>query len=147
MARTIVGIIVGYITMFLLVFLVFTCVFLLMGTEWSFKPNSFDASNQWIAMSLIANLAIGIIGGLVCALIARGGKAPLILAVVVFVLGLLLAIPAVIAHNAGANLVRTGSTTQMEAMQKAREPIWVPFTFPIIGAVGVLIGGKLKKRN
>lgn len=147
MARTIVGIIVGYITMFVLVFLVFTCVFLLMGTEWSFKPNSFDASNQWIAMSLIANLAIGIIGGLVCALIARGGKAPLILAVVVFVLGLLLAIPAVIAHNAGANLVRTGSTTQMEAMQKAREPIWVPFTFPIIGAVGVLIGGKLKKRN
>ena len=44
--------------------------------------------------------------------------------VVVFVLGLLLAIPAVIAHNASANLVRTGSTTQMEAMQKAREPIW-----------------------
>ena len=64
MARTIVGIIVGYITMFVLVFLVFTCVFLLMGTEWSFKPNSFDASNQWVAMSLVANLVIGIIAGM-----------------------------------------------------------------------------------
>jgi hypothetical protein len=67
--------------------------------------------------------------------------------VAVFVLGLLLAIPAVIAHDARANLVRTGSTTHMEAMQKAREPIWVPFTFPIIGALGVLIRRKLKKQN
>ena len=133
--------------MFVLVFLTFTCVFLLMGTEWSFKPNSFDASNRWIVMSLIANLIIGIIGGLVCATIAKGGKAPTILALVVFVLGLLLAIPSLMAQRAHASLVRTGAVTQTEAMQKAREPIWVPFTFPIIGAVGVLIGGKLKKKG
>lgn len=147
MARTIVAVIVGYITMFVLVFATFTCVFLLMGTEWSFKPNSFDASNRWIVMSLIANLIIGIIGGLVCAIIAKGGKAPTILALVVFVLGLLLAIPSLMAQRANASLVRTGAVTQTEAMQKAREPIWVPFTFPIIGAVGVLIGGKLKKKG
>jgi peptidoglycan/LPS O-acetylase OafA/YrhL len=147
MGRTIVGIIVGYITMFVLVFLTFTCVFLLMGTEWSFKPNSFDASKRWIVMSLVANLIIGIIGGLVCVIIAKGGKAPTILALVVFVLGLLLAIPSLMAQQANANLVRTGTVTQTEAMQKAREPIWVPFTFPIIGAVGVLIGGKLKKKG
>jgi len=147
MGRTIVGIIVGYITMFVLVFLTFTCVFLLMGTEWSFKPNSFDASKRWIVMSLVANLIIGIIGGLVCAIIAKGGKAPTILALVVFVLGLLLAIPSLMAQRANASLVRTGAVTQTEAMQKAREPIWVPFTFPIIGAVGVLIGGKLKKKG
>jgi peptidoglycan/LPS O-acetylase OafA/YrhL len=147
MVRTIVGIIVGYITMFVLVFVVFTCVFLLMGTEWSFKPNSFDASNSWIAMALVANLIIGIAGGLVCALIAKGGKAPLILALVVFVLGLVLAIAAVRAHDAPTNQVRSGTVTQVEAMQKAREPLWVPFTFPVIGAVGVLIGGKLKKQT
>ena len=147
MARTIVAVIVGYITMFVLVFATFTCVFLLMGTEWSFKPNSFDASNRWIVMSLAANLIIGIIGGLVCAIIAKGGKAPTILALVVFVLGLLLAIPSLMAQRANASLVRTGAVTQTEAMQKAREPIWVPFTFPIIGAVGVLIGGKLKKKG
>jgi len=147
MARTIVAVIVGYITMFVLVFLTFTCVFLLMGTEWSFKPNSFDASKRWIVMSLVANLIIGIIGGLVCVIIAKGGKAPTILALVVFVLGLLLAIPSLMAQRANASLVRTGAVTQTEAMQKAREPIWVPFTFPIIGAVGVLIGGKLKKKG
>ena len=147
MARSIVAVIVGYIAMFVLVFVTFTCVFLLMGTEWSFKPNSFEASNAWITMALIANFIIGVIGGFVCALIAKRGKAAMILAIVVFVLGLLLAIPSVMAHNKNAGEVRTGNVSQMEAMQKASEPIWVPFTFPIIGAIGVLIGGKLKRSS
>ena len=146
MARTIIGVIVGYVVMFVLVFATFTCVFLLMGTEWSFKPGSFEASNSWIAMSLVANLIIGIVGGLVCALIARGGKAPMVLAIVVFVLGMLLAIPSIMAHKQSAGEVRTGNVSQMEAMTKANEPVWVPFTFPFLGAIGVLIGGKLKRR-
>ena len=147
MARSIVAVIVGYIAMFVLVFATFTCVFLLMGTEWSFKPNSFEASNAWITMALIANFIIGVIGGFVCALIAKRGKAATILAIVVFVLGLLLAIPGVMAHQRNAGGVRAGNVSQMEAMQKANEPIWVPFTFPIIGAIGVLIGGKLRHRT
>jgi hypothetical protein len=146
MARSIVAVIVGYVAMFVLVFATFTCVFLLMGTDWSFKPGSFEASNRWIAMSLVANLIIGVIGGLVCALIARGGKAPLVLAIVVFGLGMLLAIPSLMAHQKNAGEVRAGNVSQMEAMQKASEPVWVPFTFPILGAIGVLIGAKLKRR-
>jgi hypothetical protein len=147
MARTIIAVIVGYVTMFVLVSLMITSMFLLMGTEWSFKPGSFEASNGWIAMSLVANLIIAIIGGFVCALIAKGGKAPLVLAVVVFALGLAFAVPAVVAHRASTNLVRTGTVTLTEAMQKAREPLWVPFSVPIIGAVGVLVGRKLKKQT
>ena len=147
MARSIIAVIAGYVAMFVLVFVTFTCVFLLMGTEWSFKPNSFEASNRWIAMSLVANLVIGIIGGFICALIAKGGKAPMALAIVVFALGMLLAIPSVMAHKAGVGEVRTGNVSQIEAMTKANEPLWVPFTFPIIGAIGVLIGGKLKRQS
>jgi undecaprenyl pyrophosphate phosphatase UppP len=145
MARSIIAVIVGYVTMFVLVIATFTGVFLLMGTEWSFKPNSFEASNRWIAMSLVANIIIGAIGGLICAVIAKGGKAPMVLAVVVFVLGMLLAIPSVMAHKKSAGEVRTGNVSQMEAMTKANEPVWVPFTFPILGAIGVLLGGKLKR--
>ena len=147
MGRSIIAVIVGYLAMFVLVFATFTCVFLLMGTDWSFKPNSFEASNSWIAMSLVANLVIGIVGGLICALIAKGGKAPMALAIVVFALGLLLAIPSLMARQKNAGEVRTGNVSQMEAMQKANEPVWVPFTFPVIGAVGILIGGKLRRRT
>lgn len=147
MARAVIGVIVGYVAMFVLVFVTFTIVFLLMGTEWSFKPNSFEASNAWVAMSLIANFVIGVIGGAICALIARGGKAPLVLAIIVFALGMLLAIPSLMAHQKSAGEIRTGNVSQLEAMQKASEPVWVPFTFPLIGALGVLVGAKLKRQS
>jgi hypothetical protein len=104
------------------------------------------ASNRWIAMAFGIYFVIAIIGGFLCALIARGGKAPLALAIVVFVLGLLLAIPSVIAHRTNPNEVRVGAVSNMEAMQKAKEPIWVPFTFPIIGVVGVLVGSRLRRK-
>jgi len=147
MARSIVAVIVGYVAMFVLVFATFTCAFLLMGTEGSFKPNSFEASNAWNVMALIANLVIAVIGGFICAAIARGGRAPIALAIVVFALGMLLAIPTLFANKENANRVRTGNISQMEAMQNATQPAWVPFTFPILGAIGVLIGGKLKRSS
>ena len=147
MARSIIAVIVSYILMFVLVFIGFTCLYMLMGADWSFKPGSFHASNRWIAASFALNLVVAIIAGLACAVIAKGGKAPLVLAAVVFGLGLLLAIPSMIAHEANANLVRAGNVSQVDAMQKASEPVWVPFTFPIVGAIGVLVGGKLRRRN
>jgi hypothetical protein len=121
-------------------------VYAVLGAEGSFKPGSYEASNLWLTIAFVVNLVVAIIGGAVCAAIARGGKAPLALAVVVFVLGLLLAIPSMFAREANTNLVRVGNVSQMEAMQRAKEPVWVPFTFPIVGAVGVLIGGRLKRR-
>ena len=147
MARSIVAVIVGYVTMFVLVFATFTGAFLLMGTEGSFKPNSFEASNAWNVMALIGNLVIAVIGGFICAAIARGGKAPIALAVVVFALGMLLAIPTLFANKENANRVRPANISQMEAMQNATQPAWVPFTFPILGAIGVLIGAKLKRSS
>jgi len=145
MVRSIIGVIVGYLALFVLVAVALIVLFMLMGTEWSFKPNSFEASNAWIAMSLVANFIIAVIGGLICAVIAKGGKAPIVLAAIVFVLGLVLAIPSMMAHKQNAGLVRKGNVSQWEAMQKANEPIWVPFTVPFIGAAGVLLGAKIRR--
>jgi hypothetical protein len=147
MARAIIAVIVGYIVMFFLVFLTFTCVYLLLGADAAFKPGTYDASNLWLAIAFAVNFVIAIIGGLICAAIAKGGRAHIALAIVVFVLGLLLAIPSIMAQKAKLNMVRTGNVSNMEAMQRAKEPIWVPFLFPFIGAAGVLIGGRLKRRG
>ena len=146
MARSIIGVVVGYIAMFVLTFLAFTAEYTLLGANHAFKPRSFVASNRWIAIAFVINFVVAVIGGFICAVIARGGKAPLALAIVVFVLGLLFAIPSLMVPHTGA--VRATSDMPMfEAMQKAEEPRWVPFTFPIFGVAGVLIGGKLKKRS
>jgi hypothetical protein len=145
-ARSILGVVVGYVVMFVLVFLAFTAEYTLLGADHAFKPRSFVASNRWIAIAFVINFAVAVIGGFICALIARRGKAPLVLAIVVFALGLLFAIPSLMVPHTGA--VRTTSDVPMfEAMPKAEEPRWVPFTFPIVAVAGVLIGGKLKKRS
>ena len=147
MARAIIGVIVGYVVMFILNFLGFVTLYAVIGPDQAFEPGRYLASNKWIAISFVIIFITGIIAGLVCAAIAKGGKAPFALAIVVIVLGLLLAIPAIMKAQANAKLVRGGNVPQMEAAQKAYWPTWTPFAFPIISAIGVLIGGKLKRRS
>src|SRR2546423_388923 len=132
MARSIIAVIVSYITMFVLNFLGFVCLYAVIGPSQAFKPRSFLASNRWIAISVGIVFVTAVIGGLLCSAIAKGGRAPLALAIVVLVLGLLLAVPSMMKAKANADLVRVGDVPQTEAAQKAYWPIWTPFTFPII---------------
>jgi len=147
MARSIIAVIVSYIAIFALTFLAFTCMYMVLHADGSFKPGGFEASKRWLLGAFVVNFVVAVIGGFICAAIARGGKAPLALAIVLFVLGLVLAIPSLIAQKANVDLRRRGEVPMFEAMQKAHEPTWVPFTFPIVGAAGVLVGAKLKRRS
>src|SRR6266581_3952771 len=147
MLRSVLGVIIGYIVMFILNVAAFMTIYTIVGANWSFKPGSYQASTRWTVMQFAVVLVTAIIAGLICAVIAKGGKAPLALAVVVLVLGFLLAIPSVIKHKNNANLVRVGNVSSAEAARLAYWPVWTPFAFPIVGAIGVLIGGKLKRRS
>jgi magnesium-transporting ATPase (P-type) len=146
MVRSVLGVIVGYIVMFILQVASFMTIYTLMGADWSFKPASYQASTQWTVMQFGVILVTTIIAGLVCAMIAKGGKAPLVLAALVLVLGLALAFASTALRPADTHELRTGNVPNMEAMNKARHPSWVVFLGPVIGAVGILIGGKLKRR-
>jgi len=144
MAREIIAVVVGYVATFILISVAFTAEYMLLGARHAFKPGSFEASNEWIGIGLVLNLVISIAGGFICAAIARSKKAVIALAVVVFALGLVLSIPTLMVPRTGA--VRTADDVPMfAAMQKAEEPRWVPFTLPIIGMIGVMIGGNLKR--
>lgn len=146
MARTIIGIVVAYVAMFVLISVAFTAEYMVLGASHAFKPGSFEASDQWIATGVIINLIVSIAGGFICAAIAKRGKAVTVLAIVAFVLGLLLSIPTLMVPRTGAARA-TDDVPMFEAMQKAEEPRWVPFTQPVIGVIGILIGGKLKRRD
>ena len=147
MVRSIIAVIVSYISMFVLNFLGFVGLYALVGPNHAFKPRLYLASNRWILMGVAVMIVSGIIAGLICAAIARGRKATLALAGLILVVGLLLAIPAVMKSRANAGMVRVGDVTSMEAMEKATWPIWAPLVFPFVSAVGAVVGGKLKKRN
>jgi lysylphosphatidylglycerol synthetase-like protein (DUF2156 family) len=148
MARSIIAVVASYLLMFVLTFIIFSGMWMVLGADGSFKPGTFESSTLWTATALVASFVIAVIAGVVCAAIARGGKAPLVLAIIVFVLGLVLAIPSLVAKRANAGLGRTsGDISMFEAMQLAQEPDWAPFSLPFIGAAGVLIGAKLKRRG
>jgi hypothetical protein len=147
MVRSIIAVIVSYITMFILNFLGFVGLYAIVGPSNAFRPRLYLASNRWILMGVAVMFVSGIIAGLICAAIARGRKATLALAGLILVVGLLLAIPAVMKSRANAGMVREGDVTSMEAMEKASWPVWAPFVFPFVSAVGALVGGKLKKRT
>ncbi|MGZ5482651.1 MAG: hypothetical protein ACXWID_11775 [Pyrinomonadaceae bacterium] len=147
MVRSIIAVIVSYIAMFALNFLGFVGLYAIVGPSHAFKPRLYLASNRWILMGVAVMFVSGIIAGLICAAIARGRKATLALAGLILVVGLLLAIPAVMKSRANAGMVRVGDVTSMEAMEKASWPVWAPLVFPFVSAVGALVGGKLKKRN
>lgn len=147
MVRSIIAVVVSYVTMFVLNFLAFVGLYAVVGPSNAFKPRLYLASNRWIVMGVVVLFVSGLIAGLLCAAIARGRKAILVLAVIILAVGLMLAIPTVRKSRANVGMVRAGDVSSMEAMENASWPVWVPFAFPFISAAGALIGGRLKKRD
>jgi hypothetical protein len=143
MAREIVGVIVGYVVMVLVVFTTFSAAYLLMGADAAFRPGTYQVSGLWLAVSFALGLVAAVAGGYVCASVARTKRAPLVLAAVVVFLGLLAAIPALTAP--AETPVRTGDVPNMEAMRQARTPAWVALVNPLVGAVGVVVGARLRR--
>ena len=147
MARSVLAVIVGYLLMFALQFAAFMTIYTLVGADWSFKPHSYHASTRWTLMQFTVIFVTALIAGLVCVLIARGGKAPLVLALVALAIGFTLGALHVATQPADTGELRPANVPNMVAMTKARHPTWVIFLGPVIAAVGIVVGGKLKRRS
>ena len=145
MARLIIGVIVGYALMFLLNIAGFLTLYAIMGADQAYEPGLYLASTKWIVATFVMFFFTGAIAGLICAVIARGGRSPLALAMVVVIAGLLLAVPAMLKARVNSKLVRTGDVPQMQAAQLSYWPSWCPFAIPFVSAIGVFVGGKVKR--
>jgi uncharacterized membrane protein YeaQ/YmgE (transglycosylase-associated protein family) len=128
------------------VFATFTAAYAFLGQEGAFRPGSYQVSGTWILLSCVLGFVAAAVGGLVCNEIAPGNRAPAALGLVVLVLGLLLAIPMVIASGDPVP-ERQGVVGNLEAMNSAREPAWIALLNPVLGAVGVLVGSRLLRRR
>jgi len=144
MMRMIIGVILGYVAMAAFVFITFSVTYMILETEGSFQPNSYEVSVSWIFASIVLGLAGAILGGLTSVSIGRSKGAPKILAGLVLVLGIAMAIPTFSTVDRQP-LVRSGEVALMEAMQSAHQPSWLVFINPLIGAAGVLVGSRLRK--
>ena len=144
MVRAIVGVVVGYVVMALLIFLMFSVAYIAMGANRAFNPGSFDPTLFWIVISFFLGFVAALVGGYTCATIAKSKRAAQVLAGLVFVLGIIVAVPVLTSDDTRPN-IRTGEVANIEAMQKARTPGWVALMNPLIGAVGVMVGAGIRQ--
>jgi hypothetical protein len=147
MGRAILAVVISYIVMLVLAFLAFTSAFVIFGSDVVFRAGTYEASTIWIAVAFVINIIDAIIGGFICALIAKRRQAYLVLAIVVIVLGLLVAFGDTKKRQTNLGLIRAPNTPKFEEIQKAYWPVWVPFALPFTGAAGVLIGSRLKRES
>lgn len=144
MGKAIGGAIAGYVVMFVAVFVLMTVGWTALGAGGSFKPGSWETSTAWIAVTLVVDILAALGGGYVAMLIAKRPLGPQVLAGLVVVLGFLMSIPMFTADTSALG-PRPEVVTMMDAMSKARQPMWLVIANPILGAIFALVGGKLRK--
>lgn len=144
MGRSILAVILGYVVMFLVVFLTFSGAYLAMGTDRAFQPGSYEPSTMWLVASFVLGFIAAVAGGCTCVWIAKKMTPAYALAALVIVLGLAMAGSMMMGPPDTRPTVRSGDVPNLEAMQNARQPLWVALVNPFLGAVGVLFGARLK---
>jgi uncharacterized membrane protein YeaQ/YmgE (transglycosylase-associated protein family) len=144
MIRSILGAIAGYIVFALALFLLFSGLYLAMGPDRAFLPKNYDPTMLWTISSFILGCVAAAIGGYAAALIGRSGAVKIMAGLVVLIGAIVVVM--LIRENKPEE-VRTGDVPNMEAMMKAREPVWVAVVNPILGVIGVFVGGSLRKKG
>lgn len=141
MGRIIGAVVLGYIAMALIVFAGLSLAFVGLGPDRAFRPGVFDVSPLWVVVSVIVGFGAALAGGWVARRIARRALGPRVLAGVVFVLGAVLALGTLAGGAPEATGLRTEVIGTLEAMQFAQTPFRAMLANPLIGALGVLLGG------
>jgi hypothetical protein len=145
MLKSILAIIVSYVAMFIFLFAAFTGCYFALGAEGTFQSDSYNVTTIWIALTVVVCLLAGIIGGLLCAAISKNKRTCQIFAFIVFFLGLLACIPAM--QRSDAPNARAGEVSNFEAMGLAVSPMWLHLLTPVVSAVGVVLGARMKGRG
>ncbi len=146
MAKVLAGVVAGYVVMLAVVFGLMSLAWMVLGAEGAFQPGTFQVTGTWIALSIVVALLAAVAGGWTCARIAPDPRAIRLLVGLVVVLGVIFAIP-VLTAPAGPPTPRPEGLAMMEAMKQGVQPAWVALLNPALGAIGALIGSRLRTRT
>lgn len=141
MLRAVVGVIASYVVMAIFITVLFLGGFLALGVERFFQPDVYEVSTLWLAISFLISISSAILGGYICAAISRSMKTCKVLALIIFVLGIVLCLPKM--REDPVN--RAGDVPILQVMQLAQVPVWAHVLTPILGAICILVGARMKK--
>ena len=142
MLRTVLGVLAGYLAMSVISLLGLA----ILRVVFAFREGTTVASGLWAGANCVIGLVAAIMGGLAAAAIGRHPRRlPVkVLAGVVLLLGLILAVFQLGGEPFPLPEGKTvAELTFMEAGAVAVSPTWYNFAIPLIGSLGVMIGGHL----
>lgn len=137
MLRAIAAVVAGYVTLAVVLFALAFAGVGIVGVEPVYNPGTYVVSNFWGVCMLLMALASSILGGWVCALIARSPAPTRAFAAVVIVLGVVVGVGERFAPPPGPRPV---GEPIMRGASKASHPGWLLIVRPLVGAAGVVIG-------
>jgi uncharacterized membrane protein YeaQ/YmgE (transglycosylase-associated protein family) len=142
--RCVAAVIVGYLAMAVTVFATFTGAYLLMGTNTAFREGTYDVSWLWIVATIVLGFVAAVIGGALARVIDPRRSTGPALAGLILLLGVLSGAMTLNGPEPGP---RPPEVSSLEAMQRAKSPLWFTLLNPVIGIVGVLAGARLAPRR
>ena len=142
MIRKILGAVAGYVVLFFSTFLLFTGLSVVLGPDRLFRPGNYEPSMMWIIGAFVIGLIAAAIGGYVAELIGKSGAVKIMAGLVVLI-GVFVFVQ--LFRETSAVETRTVDLPIMEAMFKAREPLWFAAVNPLLVVIAVFAGGGLRK--
>lgn len=144
MVRKILGGVIGYLVFFICIFLLFSGLYLVLGPDRSFLPAQYHPTMLWTISAFVLGFIASVIGGYVASLIGKSGGVKIMAGILVIIGAIVIVM---LAFDKTPEEVRTGDVPNWDAMLKAREPLWVGVVNPILGLIGVFVGGGLRKNK
>jgi hypothetical protein len=127
--------------MAVLVFGLFSLAFLLLGPDGAFQAGSYEVSTTWLGVWAVVTVVAAFVGGWACRAVARSQRAGAWLAGLVVALGVASAAMEGAKPEPGP---RPAAVDNTAAMMNAKQPAWVAWVTPVLGAAGVLLGARRK---
>ena len=141
MFRSVLATVAGYVTIAVTVFASLSGAYLVLGPGFVFREASSQVTIQWTLVSLLAGFLSALGGGFVAGRVGRNAQAFLSLITIVLVGGVVSATYAMVTRP-DVFEIDTTLWGLMEAARGAAQPVWYDFLIPLIGALGVLWGGR-----
>ncbi len=142
--RSVLAVLAGYASMAIPTMAVFAVSAYAFSRE-VLMPADQARAPVWFSLGIMfVGLACTTLGGFVCAKVARSRAPVLVFAAIVLVYGIVSAIDNERKPEPGLGVAEI---LILEAIAHSKEPTWLAFGNPIVGTLGVLLGGRLAFRE
>jgi MFS family permease len=139
--RAVLAVVLAFIALSVLVFALSLAPWLALGNDVILEPGRFDSTMAYTVYAVVVAGLGGVFGGWLCATIGRSRAAVLVLAVLCLGVGLTNHFAQ---HHKAEPGSRPAGLSVMDAMAQRREPDWFTLLVPVLGAAGIVVGGRLR---